>query len=226
MTKKTFTSATITIFLLLISFKNFAQLDNNNGGNTLGNSSFGSMDANAVEVKKPKSLNFNNDAGFKTASQKLKKKQEQQQAERDLNNKGILTKAKIAEESYLKNFKQVKGIYEYPVIDQDLGSIRTSSNRIKIICRDYQYPDGDKVTIYVNDEPVVVNLTLRRNYQAFSLPLDIGINKIKIVALNQGSSGPNTAGFKIYNEEGLLISSNEWNLATGAKATMIVAKNK
>jgi len=225
MIKETFTYIA-TILIFIYSHSSYSQLDNNDGGINKGNTSFGSINANATEIQKPKVLNFNNDSGFKTAGQDLKKKQEKEQNERNLNDKGILTKAKIAEESYLTNFKKIKGLYEYPVIDQDLGSIRTSSNSIRIICRDYQYPDGDRVTIYVNDEALVVDLTLRKNYQSFTLPLKVGINKIKIVALNQGTSGPNTAGFKIYNDVGLLISANEWNLATGAKATMIVAKNK
>ena len=193
----------LTIFsILFFSFTSFSQLDNNYGGNNKGNTSLGSFDTNAIEVTKPKSLDFDNNDGFKTAGAKLKKEQERKQAEEDLKNKGILTKAKIAEERYLKSFKKINGLYDYPVIDQDLGSIRTNAKNINIVCRDYQYPDGDRVTIYVNEEPVVVNLTLRQRYQSFSLPLDVGINKIKIVALNQGSSGPNTAAFKIYNDTG------------------------
>jgi len=214
------------IFLFIITSTSFAQLDTNNGGTDKGNTSLGTIQANATEITKPKSLEFNNDDGFKTAAEKLKREQKRKQEEDNLKNKGILTKAKIAEEKFLKSFKKINGQLSYPVIDQDLGSIRTNSKNINIICRDYQYPDGDRVTIYVNDVPVVVNLTLKQNYQSFSLPLDVGINKVKIVALNQGSSGPNTAGFKIYNDTGELISSNEWNLATGAKATMIVAKDK
>ncbi|WGH76559.1 hypothetical protein P8625_05210 [Tenacibaculum tangerinum] len=117
-------------------------------------------------------------------------------------------------------------MYTYPVIDQDLGSFSTKGKSVNIICRDYQYPDGDRVTIYVNGIPVVSNLTLEQRYQSFNIPLDEGVNEINIVALNQGTSGPNTAAFKIYNDAGMLISSNEWNLATGAKATIIVAKEK
>jgi len=215
-----------TLLIFIISLKNFAQLDNNNGGTNKGNTSLGTTQTDAMEVKKPKSLDFNNDNGFKTAAQRLKKEEEKKQEEENLKTKGILTKAKIAEESYLKNFKPINGQLSLPIIDQDLGSIRTDSKNVNIKCRDYQYPDGDRVTIYVNDTPVVVNLTLEQRYQSFILPLDIGINKVKIVALNQGFSGPNTAGFKIYNDEGLLISSNEWNLATGAKATMIVVKDE
>lgn len=201
-------------------------MDGTISGKKKGTSSFGVITAPAKEVKKPKALDFNKNNGFKTAHQKQQKELQKKQAQRDLENKGILTKAKIAEEQYLKSFKQVNGMYQYPIIDQDLGSFSTKSKSVNIICRDYQYPDGDKVTIYINDIPVVSNLTLQQRYQSFNLPLDEGINTIKIVALNQGTSGPNTAAFKIYNDAGMLISSNEWNLATGAKATIIIAKEQ
>jgi hypothetical protein len=78
----------------------------------------------------------------------------------------------------------------------------------------------------VNGVPVVVNIVLKQRYQRFNIPLEVGINKISFVALNQGTSGPNTAAFKVYNDAGMLLSSNEWNLATGAKATLLVAKDK
>jgi len=97
---------------------------------------------------------------------------------------------------------------------------------VNIICRDFQYPDGDRVTILINDIPVIQNIVLQQNYQKFNIPIDIGINRIAFKALNQGSSGPNTAAFKVYNDAGMLISSNEWNLATGAKATLVIAKDK
>jgi hypothetical protein len=67
---------------------------------------------------------------------------------------------------------------------------------------------------------------LQKNYQKFNIPLEVGINKIAFKALNQGTSGPNTAAFKVYNDAGMLLSSNEWNLATGAKATIVIAKDK
>jgi hypothetical protein len=78
----------------------------------------------------------------------------------------------------------------------------------------------------VNNIPIVVNIELRQSYQKFNIPLEIGINKIAFKALNQGTSGPNTAAFKVFNDAGMLLSSNEWNLATGAKATIVIAKDK
>jgi len=214
----------ITILLLFINYITFAQIDGSSGGNISGNNTFGTINTDATTAKRPQSLDFENEDGFKTANDDLKKRQQKEQEERDLNNKGILTKAKIAEENYNKNFKKIDGMYTYPVIDQDFGTVTTKSKYITISCRDFQYPDGDRVTIFVNDYPVVVNLTLRQNFRSFKLNLDPGINHIKILALNQGSSGPNTAAFKIHDEKGQLITSNQWNLARGAKATMIVAK--
>ncbi|WP_394421689.1 hypothetical protein [Tenacibaculum mesophilum] len=216
----------VIIFLCSVTSNVLAQMDGSVNGKKKENSAFGVITAPVKEVKKPKALDFDNNNGFKTAHKEQQKELQKKQAQRDLENKGILTKAKIAEEQYLKSFKQINGMYQYPVIDQDLGSFSTKSKSVNIICRDYQYPDGDKVTIYINDVPVVSNLILRQRYQSFNIPLDKGINTIKIVALNQGTSGPNTAAFKIYNDAGMLISSNEWNLATGAKATIIVAKEQ
>ena len=177
----------------------------------------------AKEIKKPKSLKNDNKDGFKKAYAK-KKKEDAKKKKQDLKNKGILTAAKISEERFLKSSKKINA--PYPVIDQDLGSFRTQSKSVRIICRDYQYPDGDRVSIYLNDIPVIRNITLRRAYQAFDIALQVGLNKISIIALNQGTSGPNTAGYKIYNDSGKVISANEWNLATGAKATILIAKDK
>jgi hypothetical protein len=56
------------------------------------------------------------------------------------------------------------------------------------------------------------------------VPLKSGFNKIDFEALNQGTSGPNTAQLNIYDEIGNLLASYEWNLLTGNKATAILVK--
>ena len=53
----------------------------------------------------------------------------------------------------------------------------------------------------------------------------ISQDEIDFVALNQGSSGPNTAEVRVYDDIGNLVGNNRWNLATGVKATYIVYKN-
>lgn len=212
----------ITIFFLVISFGIYAQIDVN-GSDKKGKKKI-ILSIPAKEIKKPKSLKNDSKDGFKKAYSKEQKELAKKKKEEDLKNKGILTAAKISEERYLKSWKKINATF--PKIDQDLGSFRTQAKSVRIICRDFQYPDGDRVTITINDIPVVSNITLKRAYQGFDLPLEVGLNKIAFIALNQGSSGPNTAAFKVYDNSGNLISSNEWNLATGAKATIIIAKDK
>lgn len=209
--------------LLCFSLQVNAQLDNTNGNKEKG-SKKGILATNAKAVEKPKAIDLNAENGFKNAYQKEQKKAKQKKD--DLKNKGIITQAKLNEERFLKNFQKINGQYQFPKIDQDLGSFRTHSKHVKIVCRDFQYPDGDRVTIYVNDIPAIPNIILTQSFQTFIIPLEVGLNKIAFKALNQGTSGPNTASFKVYNDSGSLLSSNEWNLATGAKATLLIAKDK
>jgi|TARA_B110001450_G_C17626407_1_gene483345 hypothetical protein len=215
--------STIFYFLFLISFSLFSQTD------TLSDSNKKNIGKNVIigipnkKIKKPVSLDIGNNDGFKKAFDN-KNKQDAKKKKEDLKDKGILSAAKISEERFLKSWKKINA--PFPKIDQDLGSFRTQSKAVRIICRDFQYPDGDRVTITINDIPVIRNITLYSSYQSFDLPLQVGINKIAFIALNQGTSGPNTAGFTVFDDAGNVISSNEWNLATGAKATVIIAKDK
>ena len=110
--------------------------------------------------------------------------------------------------------------------DQYLGDFKTKVSKVNIVYRDFQYPDGDRIRIFVNDDVVRPNVLLSQSYGGFHLNLVEGFNKIDFLALNQGESGPNTAEFQVLDEEGNVISSNQWNLATGVKATIIIIKEK
>ena len=214
----------ILFFLsLLVATSVSAQIDTKDGTKEKGKKK-AILAIPAKTVNKPKSLENDSKDCFKTAHAKQQKDLAKKKKEDDLKNKGILTQAKISEERFLNSWKKINA--PYPVIDQDLGSFRTQSKSVRIICRDFQYPDGDRVTIMVNDIPVIKNITLRSTFQGFDIPLEVGLNRISFVALNQGTSGPNTAGFRVFDDSGNTISSNEWNLATGAKATIIIAKDK
>jgi|TARA_B110000971_G_scaffold186450_1_gene195200 hypothetical protein len=215
-----------TFFILTFCTTNlFAQLDKSNGNNDKGKINTFVLKNNRA-AEKPTSLELKGNEGFKKAFDEEQEKLKEKQKEEALNNKGVISKKRLSEARFLKEFKKINGQYIYPVIDQDLGSFRTNSSSINIICRDFQYPDGDRVTIMVNNIPVISNIVLKQQYQSFILPLKVGINKVSFVALNQGTSGPNTAAFKVYNDAGMLLSSNEWNLATDAKATLVIAKDK
>ncbi|MDP5157247.1 MAG: hypothetical protein NWQ07_01555 [Flaviramulus sp.] len=76
----------------------------------------------------------------------------------------------------------------------------------------------------VNDDIIHARVFLTGGYSGFKLDLKPGFNKIDFVALNQGESGPNTAEFQVIDDNGFIVSHNQWNLATGVKATIIVVK--
>jgi len=90
--------------------------------------------------------------------------------------------------------------------------------------RDHEYVDGDRVRIFVNGEIIKTSVLLTGGFKGFTFPLQSGFNKVEFQALNQGSSGPNTAELLIYDEEGNTLSSNQWNLNTGRKATVSFIK--
>ena len=108
--------------------------------------------------------------------------------------------------------------------NQFLGEFRTGTNAVGIIYRDFGLVDGDIIRVLVNDKVVVYEVHLAGNFQELNLPLEKGFNKVEFQALNQGTSGPNTAEFQVYDDKGVLISSNQWNLATGFKASIVIVK--
>jgi hypothetical protein len=78
--------------------------------------------------------------------------------------------------------------------------------------------------VLINDRVVIEEFTLTNNSKALQLMLSPGFNKIDFEAMNQGTSGPNTAEFAIYDDKEKLLMSNQWNLATGFKASVMVIK--
>ncbi|KAA1246889.1 hypothetical protein [Aquimarina sp. RZ0] len=123
-----------------------------------------------------------------------------------------------------KWFKKDNEIKEEFKSDQYLGDFKSTSEFVQLIYRDHQSVDGDIVRIFVNDDVVRSSVALDGTFRGFPINLIKGFNKIDIQALNQGASGPNTAQFQLYDDLGNLITSNEWNLTTGVKATLIVVK--
>jgi len=120
------------------------------------------------------------------------------------------TKDKVASEEFGK--------------DQYLGEIRTGTSNVTIMYRDHEYVDGDRVRIYVNGDVVKSSVYLSAGFNGFTFPLQSGFNNIEFQALNQGTSGPNTAQLVIYDDDGNVLSSNEWNLLTGRKAMVTIIK--
>ena len=108
--------------------------------------------------------------------------------------------------------------------DQYLGDFKTNAKFVGIVARDHEYVDGDRVKIYVNGEVVEYNLLLSGAFKGINIDLIEGFNRLDFEALNQGSSGPNTAQVVVTDEAGKVLHNNRWNLSTGSKASLIMVK--
>lgn len=108
--------------------------------------------------------------------------------------------------------------------NQYMGDYRMDGNQARIIFRDHEYPDGDRVRILHNDQVIQPNVLLVERFVGLTIELVAGFNKIDFIALNQGTSGPNTAEVRVYDENGEMTAANQWNLATGVRATYILIK--
>jgi len=136
-------------------------------------------------------------------------------------NQGIAAKINrnLQGEEQSENFEKFKR-------NQYFGDFKTESKYIKLVYRDHLAFDGDRVQVILNGVVIAQNILLEPSYKYIIIDLQIGFNKIEILALNQGTSGPNTAEFQVYDDQGILLSSNQWELATGYKGTIILSKEK
>ena len=121
--------------------------------------------------------------------------------------------------------KREKGSNEH-FGDQYLGDFKTTAKFVGIVARDHEYVDGDRIKIYVNGEVAEYNLLLSGSFKGINLDLVQGFNRIEFEALNQGSSGPNTAQVVVTDDKGVVIHNNRWNLSTGSKASLIIVKEE
>ena len=110
--------------------------------------------------------------------------------------------------------------------NRSFGEFRTKSAYVNVMCRDFGAEDGDRVKVSINGKVIVANTTLNFDFSSIMMNLAPGFNLIEIEALNQGTSGPNTAAFEVRDDKGNLIVGNEWNLATGFKASFLIIKEE
>ena len=106
--------------------------------------------------------------------------------------------------------------------DYYLGDIKTSSKFIRIVCRDHEYEDGDRIKLLLNNSVIHPNITLRNSGYTIDISLKDGLNTIEFFALNEGTASPNTAELKVFDENSVIIGSGQWLLTTGYKARLIV----
>jgi hypothetical protein len=119
------------------------------------------------------------------------------------------------EEKFESNTKPLEG-------NQFIGEIESKTKTLTIVYWDHGMEDGDRVSLSLNKKNIKSNITLTKNQQEIEIKLHFGMNRVDFKALNEGSSSPNTASFKVYDDEGNLISSKEWNITTGFTATLLI----
>lgn len=108
--------------------------------------------------------------------------------------------------------------------NQYLGGFKTKTFTSVIRFRDAAFVDGDKIKIYLNDKMIEPEVSLDGAFKEFKINLVPGINKIDFEALNEGSASPNTAQFEVYDDKGVPITNQQWNVGTGYKATIVLLK--
>jgi hypothetical protein len=82
--------------------------------------------------------------------------------------------------------------------------------------------DGDRVDVYLNGVKVVANHTLvGGSGTVFTLDLQSGSNELRVTALNEGTSSPNTAQLRISDvTAGAPVQS--WRLLTGESGSLVI----
>ncbi len=206
------------IYFLIVGFTHSQENSNNSSG--LNFSSQNSQSENSLLNLKKKDNPF-----LKKLENKNKKdffpdaNVKEKRPERFINSNDLyLSRLNRKKTESNKNINKFK-------VDQFLGEIRNDGEYVSIILRDHEYPDGDLIKVQINEDVVMPAILLTEKAKGFKLDLKSGFNVVDFVALNQGSSGPNTAEIIVYDDQGKLVGTNRWNLATGVKATYIIYKN-
>jgi hypothetical protein len=108
--------------------------------------------------------------------------------------------------------------------DVYFGDFKTKSKFVYVMYSDYGEQDGDLINISVNDEIINPRILLTNAVKGFKLDLKEGFNKIDFLALSEGYLLPNTAYFKVVDEQQNIITSNYWALSKDVKASIIIVK--
>ena len=108
--------------------------------------------------------------------------------------------------------------------NQYLGSFKIKTFTSTIRYRDAAFVDGDRIKVHLNGKVIEPEVVMDGESKGFKIKLETGVNRIDFEALNEGFASPNTAEFQVYDEMGVVVSSSQWNVGTGYKATIILVK--
>jgi hypothetical protein len=125
----------------------------------------------------------------------------------------------------MNNSLKGEGNGDYKIFrrNQYFGDFKTDSESIQVAVRDPQAIDGDYVKITKDGKVIYESIYLNASFKTLEIPLTKGFNRIEFIALNEGSSFPNTGAFLI-KDKGQTIYQEEWNLSTGFNASFLIIK--
>ncbi len=207
------------VFLLCMGMVMHAQIENST---SLRIDSKSDLNTNKYSLSKGVTPNFNSDSSLYKSPETLSEYARSKPTFDMTGNDGFFKPKTDPVPKWFKKDNEIKDEYRS---DQYLGDFKSNGEFVRLMYRDHQFVDGDVVRIYLNDAVIVSKIFLSGDFKGISVDLAKGFNKIDIQALNQGESGPNTAEFQLYDDKGNLLTSSEWNLTTGVKATLIVVKD-
>ncbi len=128
----------------------------------------------------------------------------------------------ILEERYSPPFQIVR-VGSDPGSNTGLSDVTVSARSISItLTDDGSLVDGDRVDVYLNGVKVIVDHTLVGNTgTVFTLSLLSGSNELRVAALNEGTSSPNTAQLAI-SDVTVGEALQSWRLLTGESGSLVV----
>lgn len=100
------------------------------------------------------------------------------------------------------------------------GRIETNQEFVYLVYKDYDIPDGDRVSIMVDRSVINANVLLGASPSKIKVRLVEGDNNFIFEALNEGAGSPNTAEFQVEDLQGNILFSNQWGLLTGYHASI------
>ncbi len=102
-----------------------------------------------------------------------------------------LASTKVSLDTVRQGYLTADNVYQY----------KTSSRTLRLQFSDFSNPDGDSLTVYVNNRKVYDNVRLTPLQNDLSIPLSsTGVDTVKIKILNEGEISPNTSQFNFFDD--------------------------
>jgi hypothetical protein len=102
--------------------------------------------------------------------------------------------------------------------------IKPNTNELNLEIWDSYREDGDQVDIYINEQKIREHIEIKQERKVISIPLSTDTKYIKIVAVNEGTTPPNTVNFQL--KDGTNYTSANTRLKKGEAIFIDVTRKK